>query len=112
MNIGICLTAAARGATIANHVEVESLIQDADGTVRGANVHDRLSDARWQIHAKTVINATGPFSDSIRMMARGKDIVKMIKPSSGVHIALSGRYTPEGNQQLDYSISCVQLPMF
>ena len=37
--------------------------------------------------ARTVINATGPFSDGIRQMDN-PDVTPVIQPSQGVHITL------------------------
>jgi glycerol-3-phosphate dehydrogenase len=93
MNLGIALTAAAYGAAIANHTEVTSLIKEGTRVV-GAKVRDLLNGEEFEIRAKHVINATGPFSDAIRRMAAPDTYKKMISPSSGVHVVLSSRYTP------------------
>ena len=42
-----------------------------------------------------MVNAAGPFCDSVRRMA-DKDASSMICPSSGVHIVLPDYYSPEG----------------
>lgn len=42
-----------------------------------------------------MVNAAGPFCDSIRKLARA-DATLMICPSSGVHIVLPDYYSPEG----------------
>jgi len=70
MCLGIALTAAAKGAVLANHVEVTGITIDttADRVV-GAAVKDNMSGAQFNIRAKCVVNATGPFSDAIRYMA-------------------------------------------
>ncbi|XP_039819076.1 glycerol-3-phosphate dehydrogenase SDP6, mitochondrial isoform X3 [Panicum virgatum] len=49
----------------------------------------------FETFAKVVINAAGPFCDSVRKMANN-DVVPMICPSSGVHIVLPDYYSPEG----------------
>ena len=44
--------------------------------------------------AAQVINATGPFSDSIRKMSDA-DATEMIMASAGVHVTLPDYYSPE-----------------
>lgn len=62
MNVSLALTAAVEGANIANHVEVIKLLKDGEGKVCGATVRDTINNETWDIKAKVVINATGPFS--------------------------------------------------
>ena len=92
MNLAIVLTAAEQGAATANHVEVTGLTKE-NGKLSGVKLRDRLSDDEWDVSAKVVINATGPFTDKIRFMddpnAQG-----MLEASSGVHIVLDQRFSP------------------
>lgn len=57
----------------------------------GAHVRDGVTGEEWDIHAKAVINATGPFTDSIRKMSND-DTPKICQASSGVHIILPEYY--------------------
>lgn len=57
MNIAIALTAAERGATIANHVEVTGLLKEKDpqtglDRVVGATVSDVITGESWDVRAK------------------------------------------------------------
>ena len=45
----------------------------------------------FDVRAKAVINATGPFTDSIRKMDDPK-IKNICQPSAGVHVVLPGYY--------------------
>ena len=45
----------------------------------------------YSVLAKCVVNATGPFTDSIRKMA-DEECKNMVQPASGVHIVLPGYY--------------------
>jgi len=103
MNISIAITATRHGATIANHVKVMDLIK-TDGKVSGAKVRDEITGEEWEVKAKTVINATGPFTDSIRKMddQESRDIVCA---SAGVHIVLPDYYSPESMGLLDPATS-------
>ena len=59
--------------------------------VCGARVRDRVTGDEWDIHAKSVVNATGPFTDSVRRMADEKT-PKICQASAGVHIVLPDYY--------------------
>ena len=105
MNISIATTAALYGATVANHVEATSLEKDAAGKITGVKVKDRLSDGgEITVRAKGVINATGPFVDSVRTMDEpaGKQIVAS---SSGVHVVLPRHFSPKSMGALDAATS-------
>jgi len=49
----------------------------------------------FDTYAKVIVNAAGPFCDSVRKMA-DKSARDLISPSSGVHIILPDYYSPEG----------------
>ncbi|XP_032529676.1 glycerol-3-phosphate dehydrogenase, mitochondrial isoform X1 [Danaus plexippus] len=103
MNLAIALTAARHGATITNHVSVVKL-HKTDGKLSGARVRDELTGKEWDVKAKSIINATGPFTDSIRKMD-DQTIKDICCPSSGVHIVLPGYYSPEHMGLLDPATS-------
>ncbi|KAK9131750.1 hypothetical protein Scep_011278 [Stephania cephalantha] len=70
LNIGLACTAALAGAVVLNHAEVVSLQKDAEsGGVVGARVRDNLTGKEFDVHAKVLVNAAGPFCDSVRKMA-------------------------------------------
>ena len=94
MCITLAITAARMGANVTNYVEVTRLIKDEAGKVRGAAVRDTLTGKEWNIRAKSVINATGPFTDGIRLMDN-PEAKKICQPSSGVHITLPGYFCPK-----------------
>jgi len=112
MNLAIGLTAVQQGAACANHCEVLSLLKKKitaeDGSekevISGAHVRDRMSGEEFDIRAKCVINATGPFTDTIRTM---DDSIKrkICQPSSGVHIVLPDYYSPRDMGLLDPATS-------
>ncbi|KAL1553202.1 Glycerol-3-phosphate dehydrogenase sdp6, mitochondrial [Salvia divinorum] len=96
LNVALACTAALAGAAVVNHAEVISFLRD-DGTGRiiGARIRNNLSGNEFDTYAKVVVNAAGPFCDSVRLMA-DKEAKQMICPSSGVHIVLPDYYSPEG----------------
>lgn len=56
------------GALVANYVEAERLIRRGD-RVAGVTVRDRMTDARFDLQAPVVINASGPWAEG--MLASG-----------------------------------------
>ena len=44
------------------------LVKDGDGKTCGAKMRDEVTGEEWTTSAKCVVNATGPFVDSIRKM--------------------------------------------
>lgn len=93
MAVTLARTAAAYGAVCANHVEVTGLVKE-HGRVRGAQVRDGITGQTWTIRAKGVLNATGPFADSIRRMD-DPQAPDMLTVSSGIHILLRAGTTPD-----------------
>nr|WP_321981004.1 FAD-dependent oxidoreductase [uncultured Cohaesibacter sp.] len=93
MAISIAMTAERAGAVLANHVEVVSLLHDEAKNVAGARVRDAYTGEEWDVKAKKVINATGPFADGIRKMddTAAKPILKV---SSGIHMILDANFVP------------------
>ena len=69
---------------------MESLLKKG-GRIRGVIVRDKIDDVELEVRAKTVINATGVFSDSIRKMDQ-PDAPDVIAPSQGIHIVLQQKF--------------------
>ncbi|KAG8651130.1 glycerol-3-phosphate dehydrogenase SDP6, mitochondrial [Manihot esculenta] len=96
LNVALACTAALAGAAVLNHAEVISFLKDeANERIIGARIRDNISGKEFDAYAKVVVNAAGPFCDSVRKMAKN-DAQPMICPSSGVHIVLPDYYSPEG----------------
>ncbi|RHY27770.1 hypothetical protein DYB32_006537 [Aphanomyces invadans] len=120
MNLSLVLTAVQSGATAANYVQVQRLLKDNDGNVCGVHVQDTHTGEQWDIHARAVINATGPFTgtvsskthnglglelvsanelvrvcviDDIRLMDN-PDADKICVPAAGVHVVLPDHFSP------------------
>lgn len=110
MNVSLAMTAALYGASVVNHMEVTGLTKDASGKLNGAIVKDVIKDKdgkaaeEFTIRAKGIINATGPFCDSIRKMD-DPSTQEIVAPSSGVHVVLPGYYSPADMGLIDPSTS-------
>ncbi len=92
MAVTLALTAARHGARVINHVGVRGLLKDK-GRITGAVLGDSLTGGEWSLKARAVVNATGPFADTIRKMDR-PDASPMLKVSSGTHLVLDDRFSP------------------
>ncbi|KAL2525881.1 Glycerol-3-phosphate dehydrogenase SDP6 [Abeliophyllum distichum] len=96
LNVALACTAALAGAAVLNHAEVTSFLRDeASGRIIGAHIRNNITGKEFDTYAKVVVNAAGPFCDSVRKLA-DKDVKLMICPSSGVHVVLPDYYSPEG----------------
>lgn len=110
MNISLAMTAALYGCTVVNHMQVTGLTKDASGKLNGATVKDLVTEKNGQkgeeltVRARGVINATGPFTDSIRQMD-DSTVKGIVAPSSGVHVILPGYYSPSNMGLIDPSTS-------
>ena len=65
--------------------------KDGKRVLVGAHLKDELTGEEWDVKAKAIINATGPFTDHIRKMD-DQSVQSICAPSSGVHIVLPGYY--------------------
>lgn len=73
------------GSLAVNYTKVEHLIYDARKIVIGVAVRDLLSDKVYELYATKIINATGPWVDSIRDMDGSKK-GKTLRLTKGVHL--------------------------
>ncbi|HEY2806977.1 MAG TPA: glycerol-3-phosphate dehydrogenase/oxidase [Gemmatimonadales bacterium] len=74
------------GAACLSYVRATSL-EKADGRVRGAELEDAFTGERFRVHAHVVVNATGPWTDTLRKLDR-PDAPPLLRPTKGAHIAV------------------------
>ena len=67
-------------------------------------MRDEMTGEEWTTKAKCVINATGPFVDSIRKMD-DQEVPDIVCPSAGIHIVLPDYYSPSNMGLLDPATS-------
>lgn len=120
-NLAIALTAAQKGAHICNYIEAVELITESDDSqvVVGARVRDRLTGDEWNVRAKEVVLAGGPFTDSLRKMEHSAvtkgdkketvetkgDFNPVVRGAAGSHIILPGKYIGSDAGILDVQTS-------
>jgi glycerol-3-phosphate dehydrogenase len=87
--LALVQTAECKGAAVANYIAAVGFMKDIDtGKLTGIHVKDKVSGKQFTIEAKAFVNATGPFSDTIRLMANAAMGPRM-KVSKGAHIVVS-----------------------
>jgi len=83
------LDARERGAEVHPHTEVMELLFTGSGrTVRGARVRDTLDGREWDVEARLVVNAGGPWADRVAALA---DVQVAMRPGKGVHVTFERR---------------------
>ncbi|WP_191258732.1 glycerol-3-phosphate dehydrogenase [Amycolatopsis oliviviridis] len=82
----IARTAAEQGASVLTRARVTSLIRDGERVV-GAKVVDRESGAEIEVRAKTVVAATGVWSDDMAEAA-GIPAPFTVRASKGIHLVV------------------------
>jgi len=99
--LGFVAAAEALGASVANYVEVERFLREGTRVV-GAAVRDRLTDERFEIRARLVINASGPWAEGLLAPSEGlraapgtysRDACFVIarRPAARMALAVQGR---------------------
>ena len=83
--IELAKSAHARGALLLNYIESKSFIYDDKGQVTGAKVFDKLANQQFDIKAKAVVNACGPWVDLLRKEDNSLK-GKRLQLTKGVHL--------------------------
>ena len=90
--INIAQTAAEHDAVVLNYFPVTGLLKVND-KITGVRVKDRISGREYEIKSKTVINATGVFTDAVLSMDNPEH-ENIISPSQGIHLVLDSEFLP------------------
>ncbi len=91
--IHMVATAYEQGATLLNYVEVTGLTKDVQGFVNGITARDVETGNELRAAAKVVVNATGAFSDALRLQAE-PSATPMMVPSQGIHLVFDKSFLP------------------
>jgi glycerol-3-phosphate dehydrogenase len=85
--IHLIATACEQGAALLNYAQVTAVARD------GVRFHDVETGTAFDVRARVVINATGPFSDSVRRLA-DPAAEPSIAPSQGIHLVFDRSFLP------------------
>jgi glycerol-3-phosphate dehydrogenase len=86
-NITLVKTFADAGGEALNYASIIAFEKDSNGRLTSATVEDKIARRTFNIHARCFVNATGPYADRIRTLAK-PDSRPRIRWSKGVHIVL------------------------
>jgi glycerol-3-phosphate dehydrogenase len=87
------LDAASLGAAAVTRVEVEGLEKDAAGTICGVRARDREGGRSLTIRARVVVNAGGPWGDSVRRLEE-PGVPAVLRLDRGAHLTVSASRLP------------------
>ncbi|MEI9811024.1 MAG: glycerol-3-phosphate dehydrogenase/oxidase [Bacteroidota bacterium] len=90
--INLAQTAALHHGTLLNYFPVTGLLK-INKKVCGVKVKDVFTGKEYEVKSKTVINATGVFTDSVMNMDEPKH-KQMITPSQGIHLVVDKEFLP------------------
>jgi len=85
--INIAQTCVHKGGVLLNYFQVKNLIKKIGNKISGVIAYDLETKKKYSIHSKTVVNATGVFSNNISKMDESTWPI-FIRPSQGTHIVL------------------------
>lgn len=92
LTLETALDAAAHGADVRTYTRVVSMLRDANGRVRGVRARDAHGQAEVDLEAKVVINATGPWTDTVRSADGSRP--KLLRPTKGIHVVVPRERLP------------------
>jgi len=87
------IDAARLGATALTQIEVDGLAKDEAGNVCGVRARDRESERNLTVRARVVVNAAGPWGDSVRCLDE-PGIPPVLRLSRGAHLTVPASRLP------------------
>jgi glycerol-3-phosphate dehydrogenase len=83
------LSACRLGVRAYNYAQVDQIVRDPNGAIRGVRVRDLLTGRAATLSARIVVNATGPWVDELRALARVSERgPRILRRTKGVHCLL------------------------
>ena len=91
--INLVRTASHQGASLLNYARVIALTRNGSGFLNGVVFEDIEAGSEHKVEARAIINATGPFSDGVRLMD-DPNAPRIIAPSQGIHLVFEQSFLP------------------
>ncbi|WP_117168828.1 glycerol-3-phosphate dehydrogenase/oxidase [Paraliobacillus sediminis] len=85
LTIEVVKKAVELGAKALNYIKVCSVLYDETGKANGVELEDQILGETYQVFAKKIVNATGPWVDTIRELDDSKE-EKSLYLTKGVHL--------------------------
>ena len=80
--------AADKGGIMLSRVKANEILHDEDGTVNGVSAQDMIDGFRFEIKAKVILNAAGPWSDKVKGIDHDLHDAPQMRPTKGVHFVV------------------------
>lgn len=93
LTIEVLKKAAEAGVHAVNYTKAEQLIYEDGGKLGGVVARDVIGEKEYRIRSRKVVNATGPWVDTLRGLDRSKE-GKTLRLTKGVHLVFDGRRFP------------------
>lgn len=93
LTLEVLKEAVKHGALSVNYAQAEGFLYHSGKKMAGARVRERMTGQVYEIRAKTVINATGPWADEVRFLDE-KTAKRRLQLTKGVHLVFDGRDFP------------------
>lgn len=92
LTIEVIKEAVKRGAYAANYTKASEFIYE-NGKLKGVKVTDTISGQEYSIFARKVINAAGPWVDTLRQLDKSKK-GKVLQMTKGIHLVIDHERFP------------------
>lgn len=93
LTIEVLKKAIQKGAQAINYTKAVEFNYDTNGKINGIKVHDQIDGTVVNVTAKKVINATGPWVDTVRELDQSKE-GKTLYLTKGVHLVFPKEALP------------------
>lgn len=93
LTVEVLKKAVDNGATAINYTKVENFLYDKNGMVEGVEVRNLIAGTVYPIYANTIVNATGPWVDTLRTIDGSKK-GKTLQHTKGVHLVIDQSVFP------------------
>ena len=92
LTIEVMKKAVEKGAVALNYMKVADLIYENEHVV-GVNVEDLIEGSQFEVSALKIVNAAGPWVDTLREMDHSKK-GKSLQLTKGIHLVFDGKHFP------------------
>ena len=82
------------GAMVLNYAKATAFLYDENNQANGITVEDLTTGKTFEIQAKKVINATGPWVDEMRQKDKAKLNNKHLRLTKGIHLVVDQSHFP------------------
>jgi len=96
LTLETAMDAAASGAVVATHCRASGFLKDEHGRLTGVIATDGITGEERQVTASAIVNATGPWTDSVRGLD-GEAKGALLRPTKGVHVVVDHAKLPIRN---------------